>query len=133
MNMLVSLCKFIKDRKMLTYILYSVLCCIAMLAAFVCIYVSMKSVQNSKKHLINIDRSFESFKETTIQEMNRNFDKIFFKLESIENQLRIIDSKTSDLNMRISIAEVRLEERKPQILLPGPSAPAKRGRKPKLK
>ncbi len=54
------------------------------------------------------------------------------QLNIIMTKLQSIEENVKDLNVRVSIVEVRLEERKPQLLLPSPM-PVKRGRKPKMK
>lgn len=54
--------------------------------------------------------------------------------KQVMDQLRIIESKVSDLSVRVSIAEVRLEERKvPPLLLPKKEHVTRRGRKPQEK
>lgn len=64
--------------------------------------------------------------------LEMKINSIQISLDGIKQQLNIIESKVGDINVRVSMAEVRLEERKSQhqLLLPGPS---RRGRKPKIK
>jgi|BogFormECP03_OM2_1039629.scaffolds.fasta_scaffold00001_36 hypothetical protein len=50
----------------------------------------------------------------------------------VTKHLMMIESKVGDLNVRVSMTEVRLEERKPQALLSAPNRSKRRNsRKPK--
>ena len=54
--------------------------------------------------------------------------QVLKKLRHISQRMDVIHKELHNMDMRITINEVRMEERKPQALLP---APVKRGRKPK--
>jgi hypothetical protein len=102
---------------------------IAITATLICFYKGIKFHQQDMIHirqsLFGIREEFLSKYSNTQKlitlstpEMDKKFDDIMLALREINSQLKIIDSKVGDLNMRVSIAEVRLEERKPQLLLP---------------
>ena len=68
-------------------------------------------------------------------ELERKFDEVIFGVRELTKHMQTLEHKIGDLNMRVSIAEVRLEERRlqsPQMLLPPQPVPARRGRKPKV-
>jgi len=103
---------------------------LGMIAAIVCIYVNFKSFQLHKKNLKLIAERISTCDEILIEQMKliqESIEAINTKLEKLDH----IEMCVKDLNVRITIAEVRLEERKPQMILPALPSPAKRGRKPK--
>lgn len=71
-------------------------------------------------------------------EMMSSQRDIHLLLKDMQNTLRIVESKVSDLNIRVNIAEVRMEERKaqqffmPNLMQQMSAAPKRPGRKPKL-
>ena len=119
---------------------------LGMLAALVCIGVAFKMYSQIKKLIKKAIQTDEQINRM-LEHYFRDSEKAFFKLQeevkgltSIDMQRKMdaivtllhdIQSNVKDLSLRVSIAEVRLEERRPQINLPALPAPAKRGRKPK--
>jgi hypothetical protein len=93
---------------------------LGMLAALVCIFLSFKGYKQNRK-LINQEL-----------ESKHQVSKLLENHEKILEKLNIIELCVKDLNVRVTIAEVRLEERKPQTVVATAPPPAKRGRKPKL-
>lgn len=130
---------------MITMVLSNLVFIIGMFAALFCIYVSFRSYKDAKKLMAKAAQTDQEIKRL-IEHALRDSQNAFFGLQSevkntgaftesrverIVTLLQDIQCQVKDLNLRVSIAEVRLEERKPQTFLPALPAPAKRGRKPK--
>lgn len=74
-----------------------------------------------------IDQRFEKIDERFVR-LEQKLDQ---RCDALQAQIAHLDLKVTDLSMRVSITEVRLEERRPQTFMSGLPIPAKRGRKPK--
>lgn len=130
---------------MLTQILSSLVFILGMVGALSCIIFSFKSYKHTRK-LMQQALQGHDHTQRLIEHALKDSQSAFFnmqnevrgsmnhsdsKLEKIVTLLQDIQCQVRDLNMRVTIAEVRLEERKPQTTLSGLPIPAKRGRKPK--
>lgn len=87
-----------------------------------------------EKQLVNMQQLITSNHQDAVMKLTIMHES----LKDIHSNLKIVESKIGDLTMRINIAEVRLEERKPQqFMIPTPPvqqismAPRRGGRRPK--
>lgn len=91
------------------------------LAVSICIVLMISSLRKK----IKVSNKYSQYTETqayaTQQSIKENHQDTIVKLsmihETLKNMhsdLKVIESKIGDLTMRVNIAEVRLEERKPQ-------------------
>ena len=118
---------------------------LGMIAALSYIFISFKGYKDARKLMMKASQTDDEIKRL-IEHALRDSQNAFFglqnevrgnvhhseaKLEKIVTLLQDIQCQVKDLSLRVSIAEVRLEERRPQTFLPAPPPPAKRGRKPK--
>jgi len=130
---------------MLTQILSSLVFIFGMLGALSCIIFSFKSYKQTRKLMTQAVQGQDHI-QRVMEHALKDSQNAFFnmqneirgsanhsdaKLEKIVTLLQDIQCQVRDLNMRVTIAEVRLEERKPQTTLSALPSPAKRGRKPK--
>jgi hypothetical protein len=129
-----------------SHILFNLVYFLGCISAIVCIIVAFKGYTQNRK-LVKKAMETDQQINRMLEHYFRDSEKAFFKLQDevksltsvdlnnmmdkIVNHLHEIQTNVKDLNLRVSIAEVRLEERRPQTIIPVASAPAKRGRKPK--
>jgi hypothetical protein len=102
---------------------------------------TMKQIRTSNKHNSMIEKQLVNMQQLITANHQEEVIKMVMMheaLKDIQANLKIVESKIGDLTMRVNIAEVRLEERKPQqLMMPVPPvqqismAPKRGGRRTK--